>query len=382
MSLIINARSPFYVKITPTDPLDELAYAVINIYIYSGIFTTDKPVTPTYTITQNVFLNQNYTVLEVSEIVRDYLQTDYFTEAIDGVWVEIDSTLYDIFDVVLNTSNLDYLAFDGFGYFNEGANPRVSTDPTQDSYTPMLLQSNQTIYFVKGRDVRIPLFSEPEPEATSTIDIGVWNAVDMYWENTDVSWEYVSVPIPISDSSNSLDKINYLIVESDYITTGDTITLQSTSGNNQTIVLKFIEYCEPKYEPYRIIFYNKFGALQDIWTTKKSVISTSVTDESYNANVMDFSSNPTYSIYKHTKKRFNVKANQSISLNTDFIIEDLNEPIEQMLMSEQIWIENETETIPVVLKSKSLTRKTTVNDKLIQYSFEFDYAFDTIQNVR
>lgn len=382
MSLIINARSPFYVKLTPTNPADDLAYAVINIYIYAGVFTIDKPVTPTYTFNQNVHLNQNYTVIEISEIIRDYLSTEYFTEATDAVWVELDSTLYDVSNVVLNTSNLDYLAFDGFGYFNEGANPRTSTDPTDESYTPMVMQDNVTIYFVRGRDIRIPLFAETQPEATSTIDIGVWNAADMYWENTDVTWQYVGIPVPIPDSTNSLDKINYLIVQSDYVTTGDTITIESTVGNPQTVTIKFVEYCEPKFEPYRIIFYNKYGALQDVWATKKSTLSTSVTDESYNANVMDFSSSPAYSIYKHTKKRFNVKANQSIALNTDFIVEDLNNPIEQMLMSEQIWIENANETIPVVLKSKSLTKKTSVNDKLIQYSFEFDYAFDTIQNVR
>ena len=382
MSTIINARSPYYIKIEPADPLDELSYAVINIYIYSGTFTTDKPASPTYAINQNVFLGQNYTILEISELIRDYLYTEYFTLAIDGVWVELDYTLYDVFDASLNTGSLDYLSFDGLGYFNEGVNPRKSIDPTDESYTPMVLQSNQTIYFVKGRDVRIPLFSEVEPTATSTIDIGVWNAVDMYWENTDVTWEYVSIPIPISDTTNSLDKINYLIIESDYISTGDTVTIQSTTGPSQTIVLTFVEYCEPKYEPYRIIFYNKFGALQDVWATKRSNIQTSTTDESYNTSLMNFSGTPNYSIYKHSKKRFNVKANQSITLNTDFVVEGMNEPIEQMLMSEQIWIENETETIPVILKSKSLNRKTIVNDKLIQYTFDFDYAFDTIQNIR
>lgn len=382
MSTIINARSPYYIKLEPSNPLDVLSYANVNLYIYSGSFTTDKPVSATYTLNEKTFLNTNYTILEVSELIRDYLYTEYFTLAIDGVWVEIDYSLYDSSDVLLNSGNLDYLAFDGFGYLNEGANPRQSTDPTNESHTPMVLQTNQTVYFVKGRDIRIPLFVEPQPTATSNISLGVWNDVDLYWEAVNVSWEYVNIPIPIPNSNISTEKITYLIIQSDYVETGDTVTIQSNSGNNQTITIKFIEYCEPKFEPYRIIFYNKFGALQDIWTTKKSVISTSVTDESYNSNVMDFTSSPSYSIYKHTKKRFNVKSNQSILLNTDFIIEELNEPIEQMLMSEQAWIENSIETIPVILKSKSLTRKTRVNDKLIQYNFEFNYAFDTIQNIR
>ena len=36
----------------------------------------------------------------------------------------------------------------------------------------------------------------------------------------------------------------------------------------------------------------------------------------YHRMTLDFSSTPTYDIYKHNKQRFNVIANQSILLNT------------------------------------------------------------------
>ena len=46
-------------------------------------------------------------------------------------------------------------------------------------------------------------------------------------------------------------------------------------------------------------------------------------------------------------------------------------------MSEQVWLEKtEGDTLPVVVKTSSLIRKTSVNDKIVQYSVDFDYAFD------
>jgi hypothetical protein len=378
MSTIINARSPYYVKLSEPD----LYLAEVNMFIYAGVFTTGKPATPQYVLNQYSPTGSEYVVLEISEIIRDYLNTKYYEEAIDGVWVEVDYTLKDELGGTLTTGSLDYLAFDGFGYFNEGVNPRTSTDPTVTSYTPMVLQDNNTVYFVKGKDIRIPFFSEPSPTASSDIDAGVWNEADYYWELSNFNWELVSVPQVINDNDNSLDKIQYLVIQSDFVQTGNTVTFTSNSGNPQETVINFVEYCEPRYEPYRIIFYNKYGALQDIWCTKKSTINISTKDESYKANVMDFTGSPDYSLYDHNKRRFNVEANQSITLNTDYLKEEYNDVVEQMLMSEQVWIENDTEVIPVVLKSKSLQLKTSVNDKLIQYTFEFDYAFDTIQNIR
>lgn len=381
MSTIINARSPYYEKIDTSSIVT--GTVEFDLFIYDGILTTNKPASPQYTITKDITASDTFAFIEPSELIRDYLQTEYFSEAIDAVWVEIEFSLYETGNPIpINSGSFQRLAFDGFGYFGEGAQPRTSTDPTNDSFTPMVLQSNTNVYFVRGREIRIPIFSEPNPTITTTIGAGVWNDVDVYWQNVEPTWNSTGTAQNITDSNDSNDKIQYLIIQSDFVIDGDTITVTSTTGNPQTTVITLREYCEPKFEPIRVIYYNKFGALQDIWTSKKSVLNLNVTDEQYNTNVMDFSNDPTYSIYKHSQKRFNVKANQSITVNTDFVVGDLNDPIEQMLMSDQIWIETPNETIPVIVKTKSQTRKTSVNDKLIQYTFQFDYAFDTIQNIR
>jgi hypothetical protein len=77
--------------------------------------------------------------------------------------------------------------------------------------------------------------------------------------------------------------------------------------------------------------------------------------------------------------------NQSITLNTDFIDESCNEHIKQLMLSEQIWmtrLTDEEKIVPLKLKSNSLQLKKRVNDKLIQYTMEFDVAADMINNIR
>lgn len=383
MSKIINARSPYYLKYTSAG--NQIERVVVRVYIWNGLLTS-VPTTVTYTIDKTPLVadTDNNVVIEISELIRDYLYTDYYTDAQDAVWVRVEDDIYDG-DEIPTSNNQTFLAFDGFGYFEEGANPRQSTDPTQTSYTPMILQSNMTVYFVSGRDIKIPVFSETAPTVTTDIGNGKWDGNDNFWETVNVAWQNVGNDLTITDSNNSADKIQYVIITSEGAVTGDTITFTSTVGNSQTQVVTLVEICEPKFDKYRSVFYNKFGALQSFWVTKKSVITTRVKDEKYQSNLIDTSgSGVTYNIRKHNKKRFQVLANQSIKTNTPLLNESQNEPIEQLLMSEQVWLEKtQDNALPVVIKTSSLQRKTGVNNKaMIQYSLDFEYAFNKINDIR
>lgn len=279
------------------------------------------------------------------------------------------------------------MAFDGYGYFEEGVNPRESPNPASDTYTPQLLQDNTTIYFIKGEDIKIPIFAESLATITYTTGgaSSYWEAVDDFWDVYDVSWATTASTIVISDDGDSNQKIQYVnITGTENLSDGDTITI--TNGvYSYTTIITLREICEPKFTPYRVIFYNKYGALQDIWFDKKSTQTLNISSNSYKRNIMEFSSSvPTasYNVYKHAQRTFNVEGNESITLNTGFITEDLNEPIKQLLLSESIWIDNGSNVYPVNLLSSSIQEKTSVNDKLIQYTIEFKYAFDKVQNIR
>jgi len=380
MSTIINTRSPYYISVG-SDPLSSVE---IGLYIWTGLVGA-RPASPEYTITKSEIDNDNYVIFEISELIRDYLYTEYYTEAVDAVWVQY----YYKIDGGSPTFPAALLAIDGYGYFEEGVNPRESSNPailsSVPSITPQLLQDNTTVYFIKGQDIKIPIFAESL--ATITYSTGgassYWEAVDDFWDVYDVSWATTATTITITDDGDTDQKIQYVnITGTDNLNDGDKITI--TNGvYSDTTIITLREICELKYTPYRVVFYNKYGALQDIWFNKKSTETLNVTSNNYKRNIIDLStSSPTYNTYKHANRRFDVVANETIQLSTGYVDESINEPIKQLLMSESVWIDNGTDVYPVNINSSSLQIKKSVNEKLIAYTLDFNYAFDKIQNVR
>jgi hypothetical protein len=51
------------------------------------------------------------------------------------------------------------------------------------------------------------------------------------------------------------------------------------------------------------------------------------------------------------------------------------------MLAEQVWVDDLSNVLPINLKSNSLQFKKSVNDKLITYTVQFDYAFDKINNI-
>ena len=141
---------------------------------------------------------------------------------------------------------------------------------------------------------------------------------------------------------------------------------------------------ECKYEPKKVTFVNKFGALQDMYFFKKSVERMNVEKESYKSNILD--SNMSYSRSNHVYRDFNVSAKESVTLSSGFLSEEYNEVFKQMMLSEKVWVTNITEdgeqVLPINVKTSDITYKTSLNDKLVEYTIEFDKSFDTINNIR
>lgn len=453
MSTIINARSPYYIKVEPAS--GTLSSASMSLYIYSGTLTTDKPASPQYTISKDIIGTNNYVIYEITELIRDYLITEYGSYSIDGVWVEADVTLTKTSGS--ETQNYDYLAFDGYGYFEEGVNPRTSTNPavtkvsstttgtagyklidstqtftktvsvgdavtnTTDStsttisaidsdtqltvkqdifvtgenytiadtgnYTPQYLQTNTKIYFKRGRDIVFPIFAEAEGTIEFTTGGGAnvfWNVTEEFWNLYDEYWSTVMSDITVSDTNISQDKIVYIrVTPTDGLITGDQITIStSKSGYTQSVVVTLEEVCEPKYDFLDVIFYNKYGALQIMPFHKKSVKSLNANSDSYKRNLMDFVSDPTYNKEKHQIRQFHVTGKESITMNTGYIDESFNDVMKQLMLSEQVFVYDGNEVLPITLDTSSLQFKTSVNDKLINYTIDFSYAFNKINDIR
>lgn len=385
MATKINVRSPFYKKTEDSS----LASATMELYIFTGVLTTDKPASPQYTITKNTIDSNTYVVFEISELVRDYLDIEFDGEYdSQTVWVVADINQYPSANgggTLIDTDNENYIAFDGYGYFHEGTNPQLSRG---------LLLSNNTIFRLNYDNVRIPVFTEDtnsvtflykgEEKRTQTVSSST---------NTNGQIDYITVS-GIDDVDTYRERVinaggtledSYCLdqfLNSFNIGEVDQVIINTDAGVE---VVKIITVSECKYEPYKVTFVNKFGALQDLWFFKKSVESTNVKSEQFKASIFD-QSTLTYKTYKHQQQAFMSQGKDKISMNTGFINDDYNSVIEELLLSEQVWYTKITETeekiIPVIPLTKSVTYKTSLNDQLSDYTVEFEHAFDKINNIR
>jgi hypothetical protein len=70
-----------------------------------------------------------------------------------------------------------------------------------------------------------------------------------------------------------------------------------------------------------------------------------------------------------------VDTKQTLQVNTDWLDEDYNDLLKQLMVSDEIyWVYNETTAAvrPLSIATTNLQFKTGVVDKVIQYQFEFN----------
>ena len=376
--MALNLRSPIIIN----SSLANTAYALLDITIWSGSVTS-PPSTAQYNLRKNN--TGTYLNFEISELVRDYIDITF-----DGnyngqaVWVKWVHTVYNLSNqIILGPTPSTQLAFDGYWYFEEA-----------QTATPSLLISNRELFVLEDNTFRIPINTFGNP------------TVVFYKDGEVIASEVVSGG---SDSSTQIkyvsiygDNFNYDTFQERVVETGgtfednyciesflnkfsigavDKITVSDSSGI-QTIKVNVIEEC--KYEPKKVTFINKFGALQDMYFFKKAVENLTIKKESYKSNIaLNYGG---YNSTTHVNRDFNVIGNESISLSSGYLSEDYNEVFKQLLLSEKVWVTNIIESgeqvLPINVKTSSIAYKTSVNDKLVDYTIEFDKSFDTINNIR
>ena len=159
------------------------------------------------------------------------------------------------------------------------------------------------------------------------------------------------------------------------------ISVTDDNGTTKENV-KQVEEC--KFKPHKVTFINKNGVLDDMYFFKKSSNSMTTKRESYNANTIK--SDNTYSVSQHNKIDFNITANSTVKLSSGFLNESTNERFKQLLLSERVWItrtfNNSELVLPINIKTNSISYKTSLNDKLVEYSIEFEDSYNAINNIR
>ena len=371
----VNARSPYYINFTNTN----LVKVDLELYVYTGVQDNGSNNTRAnkFTLTSSA-VEQNAT-FEIGEIVRDYLlhtfDGDYATEI---VWVDYRYKIELTNQSLAWSSFVQLKGFDGYGFFEDGANPQNNTG---------LLQSNTKIVKLDDAPATIPVDTSTTTQVTYELngDVVYTKAVSSTTSST-TQIEYVTNGVNGSDEfedrviqdggtfegSSCLDAFSDEFTLFDF----DTIYVDTTSGVTKLTVDNVTE-C--KYEPYKITFVNKFGALQDIWFFKRTNETLTTKQEKFKRNTVVAGS---YDISRHQDKTLTKNGKEKLTLNTGYYPESYNEVFKEMQLSEDCWIEIESQTLPIQVTSSSFAYKTQLNDKLINYTIEIEFAFNTINNVR
>ena len=296
-----------------------------------------------YTLVKPTSLNQNM-LWEIAELCRDFINITfngtYTAETLAIISILTSHASTDGTGTALTTDTFTDVGYDAYGTFMEGANPEVPF-------------SNRPRWLLN---------TDPE-------------SLDVY---------YIYVP------NNTAGVLPYIAVNASmgYVGYGASQTSISASSNYGQYLVNIVRVDCTKYgDGHKITFVNKFGALQDIWFFLKSVNTTNKKQEQFQRNII--TSTGSYNVNTHTKQDYNTVANTSISLSSGYYPEWANQWFEQLLLSEQVWLtrtdpfdSSADEVVPVNVKKSSMIKKTSLNERLIDYTFEFDMSFDYINNIR
>ena len=297
-----------------------------------------------YTLTKNTTPETGCN-FDISELVRDYLSITY-------------STSYSVDSIAVVTVVTTHPQVNGGG---TAVATNTYTDTGFEAYGEFMEQSNPTIPF---RAKPSWLIASRNLSASESFEIFVPTGISGY--------------VPFVRSSSTIGSIAYNTTDTTKTEDGVALTITRID-------------CTKYGDGIKAIFINRYGVQQDLWFFLKQVKSLNRTNESFQSNTIEYPDDEAavYSTSVAPKKVFNTQATQSHSLSSGYYPEWANQYFEELLLSEYVWLqlprkENPTlfYTTPVKVKTSSMLFKTSVNDRLIEYTIEFEEAFDHIQNVR
>jgi len=299
-----------------------------------------------YTLIKNlpIILTGTQTInFDIAELARDYIeityQTDYVPQTVSISTLIKSYTLINGGGTPIDSASYTDKGFEAYGVFTEGVNPEVPFGRSLPTYL-------------------IPINETTSPDTFTIL-----------------------APNNQAGKLPSITSLSGLVATS--FSASDTTV---TNVDGVVCNIKRID-CTKYGEGNRIIYINKYGAQQDLWFFLKETRNLNRTNEGYKSNTITYpSGGATYSVQDAPNKVFNTQAKQTHTFSSGYYPEFANEQFEELLLSEFIWWSTVKKgsgiVIPLKVKTSSMAFKTSVNDRLIEYTIEFEEAFDYINNIR
>ncbi len=248
-----------------------------------------------YTILKNATLNR--TVFEIATLCKDYFVANY--NNLDTVSISYVITTYTAVDgggTSTAQSAVTHTGYYGYSEFWDG----VNQDFDPDDYELTNTGNSQIIYL---------------PENTAGF-----------------AWDM---------NSGTATKA----------TISTTATSVAATSGNYTWTIERV--CSAKYSPIQMRFINKNGVPQDQYFFLKSVESIGTRADAFKRNIF-VQSTSNYDVKSHQAQTFNKTGRKRFTLNTDYLAEAYNAVIEDIMLSEYVWIYYDSKWHPVVVGTSSL----------------------------
>ena len=357
------SRSPYIIEID--EPLQ--TGSKIELFLWN---TGSVPASPQYTLDKLIpASNSTATYYNISPYVREYFDLTKWSDIYNSYDVAINTNYVVQYQVikyklvggvysVVTTEIGEFM--DGYSYFMDGQNK-----PFQDT----VLLTEGTYFY--NYNALLPT-SQANNMAGSFDMIG--QAADkIVYTNLSTGTQQVY--------TLTVDGIKaFARVYEPYLADGNKV--EHRDGFGATIWSgNFEPQCEAKYSPVAVDFINRFGSWSRIWFQKAKSRSIAVKTNEYKFNPATL---PYNAQNNGQIKEFNTNAKESIKLNTGWVNDLYGEYIQELMLSERVTLldyDYNTDYTPVKIKTKSLEKQKGINKGTINYTLEFEFAFDLINTV-
>ncbi len=348
---IISARSPYQIII------NEIGQTGSKVELFIWNKGTTEPVNPTYIMSENIAsVTQTQTNYNISPYILEYINqiaptaVSVPTEEANSNWCFIKVKRYkNVSGVFTLLDNVSYIGVNGYTDIINGLNYNIS-----DGSYALLGYTGEKIQYYNT----IPYYNFLcERDSGLNYSVSYYDAASNFLEYntflTSGATEIYNFKIPLAITNS----IRYVIDD----------------GTNDLVEAFTEKIDECKYTPVNCSFVNKQGGWHQLTFFKAQSNTINIKGSEYSL----MQSNVNYDYRIGQKKSFNINGTQTVKLNTGWTYESYNELIKQLLMSDTVLLNNN----PVILKTQSLTYKTKLKDKMINFEVEFEYSNSLLNNL-
>jgi len=351
---IYACRSSLIAKFVSLALGEEIFSVSVNLKVWNGDLTTDKPSQFTYqlqvpstSMPSGLFRYE----IDISDFVSEYVDMDGFNGTYTdnhAAFVELDWQV--LTDNGGNSGSVTFAAVNGWASY--------------------------------AGDIEMPAFFIPsdvyaEGDSTTPLTILQRTVVGGFAQITDVTLEY-------SDGTNEAINVETTGTRTRDLFQVAAINLSSTQRNvlvrlrdQQEVVKKYriINKCKTKYTTYRIGYQNRIGVIDYLTCYGTNEQTQNVNREIYRKTVLSANTRA-----DSQYKVFHANGREDFTVNTDFIEQEANPKIQDILLSEYVFIDD-TEHSIIIPSDNAQELKQREND-LINYTLSFKRGYDTIKSLK